>query len=92
MVRRLTKYENPVSLRDELDVLALRDKSDAFHGLTREDRARLEALLVKMGWPLECPTCGIDTVLGGWDVEAEQCRECWKGALRRQPPPSGRRH
>ena len=37
------------------------------------------ALIAKAGWPTECPVCGVETVLAGWDVDTSQCRECWKG-------------
>ena len=41
-------------------------------------REELKAMIVKAGWPLRCPRCEVETVIGGWDVESNQCRECWK--------------
>ena len=61
------------------DPVALREALYDFHDLTLGDVARLEALIAKAGWPTECPVCGVETVLAGWDVDTSQCRECWKG-------------
>lgn len=64
------------------DPVALLEELYAFYDLAPEEQARLEALISKAGWPLRCPRCHVDTVLGGWDVDTNQCRECWK---RRSP-------
>ena len=40
--------------------------------------AEIQAEIDGAGWPARCPRCEADTVAGGWDVQSNQCRECWK--------------
>ena len=44
--------------------------------------AEIAAEIAGAGWPARCPRCEVDTVVGGWDVLSNQCRECWKAELR----------